>query len=64
MYIYVSTYLFNQNIYVSRFSTLATALEMAGMVDMFGGTASCTLFAPTNDAFDQVFRFLMHSLIL
>ena len=37
-----------------NFSTLLLAAKKAGLVDELTGDAPCTLFSPTNDAFDKV----------
>jgi uncharacterized surface protein with fasciclin (FAS1) repeats len=38
----------------SQFSTLATALTEAGLVDTFNGEGDFTVFAPTNQAFEKL----------
>ena len=38
----------------TQFSTLATALTEAGLVDTFNGEGDFTVFAPTNQAFDKL----------
>jgi uncharacterized surface protein with fasciclin (FAS1) repeats len=38
----------------ARFSTLVTALDSAGLVQTLQGDGPFTVFAPTNDAFDQL----------
>lgn len=37
-----------------RFSTLVSALKAAGLVDTLKGNGPFTVFAPTNDAFEQL----------
>jgi transforming growth factor-beta-induced protein len=41
-----------------NFSTLAQALSKAGLVNALNGEGNFTVFAPTNDAFDQLFTQL------
>jgi len=38
----------------ARFSTLVTALDSAGLVQTFQGDGPFTVFAPTNEAFNQL----------
>lgn len=40
----------------SRFSTLVEAVTKAGLVDALTAEGPYTVFAPTNDAFDQLFN--------
>ena len=41
-----------------NFSTLVTAVKAAGLVETLSGTGPFTVFAPTNDAFANVNRYL------
>jgi uncharacterized surface protein with fasciclin (FAS1) repeats len=48
----------------AEFSTLILALEATGLAEAFGGTGTFTLFAPTNEAFDQLPADVMAGLIM
>lgn len=48
----------------ARFSTLATALDSAGLVTTLQGAGPFTVFAPTNDAFDALPQGTLNTLLV